>query len=122
MIQLLPSRCIGAGCQLLKSPAIDTAPAGASPAGSRTITVPAGDVDNGTAGAGRRPRRCVSPTLHVRREGFQYRGSGASWRTLPHTVVRAPTLTPVPSAHTRSSRSVASHFPTWPHTVTGEAS
>ena len=48
-----------------------------------------------------RPRRCVSPMLQVRRVEFQYSGSGASWRTFPHSVVRAPRLTPVPSAHTR---------------------
>ena len=73
-----------------------------------------------------RKLRRVGPTaipvgLTLRR-AYAAAGEGPPLDTVGVPVVRVPTLTPVPSAHTCSSRSVASHFPTWPHTVTGEAS
>ena len=61
-----------------------------------------------------RPRRCVRPTLHVRRLEFQYSGSGASWRTLPHTLVPGRRLTPLPTPHTLSSRSTPATSPSGP--------
>src|SRR6266545_7388805 len=57
MVQSPASRCIGCGCQLLKLPAIETSPSGASSAAIRISTPPDCALGTGRSGAGDRLSR-----------------------------------------------------------------
>src|SRR5712691_1239462 len=118
MVQSPPSCCIGCGCQLLKLPAMEISPSGASAAAMRLNTPPGCALGEGRSGAGDRVSRCVTPTAHDRRCAFQYRGSGASCCALAQTFERLPIATLAPKPHDAFvSAALPTHLPARPQTL-----